>query len=629
MDTLKIEPNAKVEYRDNVYTISHVLGLERVLLRDEFTGKKLRATISELQPISEDSEVIANLSATAPLDGFSEKQWAQAEKKLAVIEPLLDPSNFRTFDDVSKIADDNDVAPSTVYRWISLYEATGRLSSLIHSGRNDKGKARINEDAENLIREVIENHFLKSKKITISQAYEHLKVIAKRVSIKPPSKQTFTRRINAIKKVESTKRRIGIQEARAHYGAAPGKYEEATFPLSVVQIDHTPVDLMFVDDEDRESIGRAWLTVAICVFSRVVCGYHLSYEPPSAMSVGQCLINAILPKEQWLQERDIDTSWPIWGIMSNLHADNGKDFRSKSLDRSCQEYGININWRPLGRADFGGHIERLLGTFNKDIHQLEGSTFSNIQQRGRYKSEQRAIFTLAEFDRWLCTYITKVYNQSLHSGINMSPLAKLEEGYMGTDEDLGVGLPDRIIDENRLRMDFLPVVYRSVQRYGIEIDNVRYYSTAISKWIREKNPDPNSEQGKFVVKRDPRDVSRVYFLDPDINEYLEVPCVNRGAPSITLWELREINRKLKEEGVSSIDEDLIFKAREELILMEESAKKTTKRVRRKAARAKEASKVSNKKEPNSEIVGQHQNQALEDDIFSSPVTPFDDLRDSN
>lgn len=629
MDTLKIEQNAKVEYRNNVYTISHVLGLENVLLRNDFTGEKLRVTISELRPISNDKDKSTPSSASIPLEGFSEKQWEQAEKKFSVIEPLLDTSNIRTFEDVSKIAESNHIAPSTIYRWISLYEATGRLSSLIPSNRNDKGKTRINEDAENLIREVIESHYLQSKKISISQAYEKLKVIAKRLDITPPSKQTFTRRVNAIKKAESTMRRESIQEARTNFSAAPGKYDEATFPLSIVQIDHTPVDLMFVDEDDRESIGRAWLTVAICVFSRMVCGYHLSYEPPSAMSVGQCLINSILPKEQWLQERSVDTIWPIWGIMSNLHADNGKDFRSKSLDRSCQEYGININWRPLGRADFGGHIERLLGTFNKDIHQLEGSTFSNIQKRGSYKSEQRAIFTLEEFDRWLCTYITKVYHQSLHSGINMSPLAKLEEGYMGTDDNLGVGLPGRIVDENRLRMDFLPVVYRSVQRYGIEIDHVRYYSTAISKWIREKNPDPNSEQGKFVIKRDPRDVSKVYFLDPDINEYLEVPCVNRGAPSITLWELREINRKLKESGQSSIDEDLIFKAREELILMEESAKKTTKRVRRKAARAKEASKVLSKKKPSPTASDESDKKALDEDVFSNPVTPFDDIRDSS
>lgn len=625
MKKLKIAPNERVQYRDNIYTISHVLNLERVILRNDVTGDTKRATIAELEPTDLEAKVS---SKVLPLDGYSQKQWDIAEHRFSVIEPLMAEGVIRTSDAVAETAENNNMAVSTVYRWLALYEGSGRLSSLIPSGRNDKGKSRIDDSVELLMSEVIEKHYLHSGRISIAKAYEKLLINAKRSGVSPPSRQTFVRRIRAIKKAESVKRRDDKQKSRTLYSGVAGHYEEAKFPLSVVQIDHTPVDLMFVDEGDRETIGRAWLTVAICVYSRVVCGYYLSYEAPSAMSVGQCLINAILPKEQWLQDRGIKASWPIWGIMSNLHADNGKDFRSRSLDLSCREYGININWRPLGRADFGGHIERLLGTFNKDVHQLEGTTFSNVQERGRYKSEQRAIFTLGEFDKWLCTYITGVYHQSLHSGIKMSPLSKLEEGYMGTDDVLGVGLPEKVLDENRLHMDFLPVIYRSVQRYGLEIDNIRYFSTAITKWIREKNPDKHAKDGKFVIKRDPRDVSKVYFLDPEINEYLEVPCINRGAPSMTLWELRNINKKLKEDGVASIDEDLIFQAREQLLVIEEQAKKKTKHMRRNTERKKEAQRKpkAKTKEP-IEPIQESQNEVV-DDVFGCDVDPFDDIRES-
>jgi len=628
MDTLKIAQNQKVKFRDSVYTITHVLNLERVILRNDFTGEKRRATIAELEPSDKAHSKSQN---SMPLEGFTPEQWDAAEAKLEIIRPLMNPEENRTSDDVTKVANKNKVAPSTVYRWLSLYESTGRLSSLVRSGRKDKGNSRIDNDSETLITEIIENYYLTSKKVSIAKAYNRLSSQAKRANIATPSKQTFTRRIKVLKRAKASEHREGKQESRAKYSGAPGKYDEAKFPLSVVQIDHTPVDLMFVDEDSRESIGRAWLTVAICVFSRMVHGYYLTFEAPSAMSVGQCLINSVLPKEQWLQERDVESSWPIWGLMSNLHADNGKDFRSKSLDLSCHEYGININWRPLGRADFGGHIERLLGTFNKDIHELEGTTFSNIQQKGRYKSEQRAIFTLGEFDKWLCTYITNIYHQSRHSGIKMSPLEKLEEGYLGTDELLGAGLPDRILDEPRLRMDFLPVIYRTVQRHGIEIDYIRYYSTAISKWIREKNPDPTAPKGKFVVKRDPRNINKIYFLDPEINEYLEIPCVNRAAPSMTLWELREINKKLAQDSVSSIDQDVIFKAREDLIRIEESAKNKTKHARRKNTRIKEAKKSIKREKASSASVEkiEAQDQIIEDDIFGLDIEPFDDLRGSD
>jgi putative transposase len=44
--------------------------------------------------------------------------------------------------------------------------------------------------------------------------------------------------------------------------------------MDVLQIDHTPVDVMVVDAERRLSIGRPWLTVAIDVASRMVAGFH-------------------------------------------------------------------------------------------------------------------------------------------------------------------------------------------------------------------------------------------------------------------------------------------------------------------------------------------------------------------
>jgi hypothetical protein len=44
--------------------------------------------------------------------------------------------------------------------------------------------------------------------------------------------------------------------------ATPGHYVAAR-PLAVVQIDHTRVDVVVVDEETREPIGRPWITLAI------------------------------------------------------------------------------------------------------------------------------------------------------------------------------------------------------------------------------------------------------------------------------------------------------------------------------------------------------------------------------
>lgn len=88
--------------------------------------------------------------------------------------------------------------------------------------------------------------------------------------------------------------------------------------------------------------------------------------------------------------------------------DNAKEFRGNMLQRACLEYGIDIEWRPVARPNFGGHIERLLGTFAKEIHSLPGTTFSNTRKRDDYDSEGKAVFTLTEFEEWLVTFVVNV-----------------------------------------------------------------------------------------------------------------------------------------------------------------------------------------------------------------------------
>ncbi|ATR19596.1 hypothetical protein CTJ15_04370 (plasmid) [Roseomonas sp. FDAARGOS_362] len=57
-----------------------------------------------------------------------------------------------------------------------------------------------------------------------------------------------------------------------------------------MQVDHTLADIMVVSAIDRRPLDRPWLTLAIDVATRVVTGFHLSLEPPSALGVA--LVNA-------------------------------------------------------------------------------------------------------------------------------------------------------------------------------------------------------------------------------------------------------------------------------------------------------------------------------------------------
>src|SRR4029434_1766900 len=118
------------------------------------------------------------------------------------------------------------------------------------------------------------------------------------------------------------------------------------------------------------------------VYSRMVAGFYVSFDPPGAMAVGLCLAHTILPKETWLAKCDIATAWPVWGVMQVVHADNAKEFHGRMVQKACENYGIDLHWRPVAQPHYGGHIERLLGTLSRDIHALPGATIANRGERG-------------------------------------------------------------------------------------------------------------------------------------------------------------------------------------------------------------------------------------------------------
>ena len=80
------------------------------------------------------------------------------------------------------------------------------------------------------------------------------------------------------------------------------------------------------------------------------------------------LVQAILPKDLWLADRELEVPWPMWGIPESLQLDNAPEFHSRALIRGAQEYGIRIDYRPPASPHFGGHIERLIGTTMGAVH---------------------------------------------------------------------------------------------------------------------------------------------------------------------------------------------------------------------------------------------------------------------
>ncbi len=266
------------------------------------------------------------------------------------------------------------------------------------------------------------------------------------------------RRIAKLDPVKTVSAREGGNAARA-LRSAGGTPPEVTGLLERVQADHTPVDVIVVDERHRLPVGRPYLTAGIDVASRCVAGLVVTLEAPSATSVGLCLAHMAVGKRAWLERLGVEAAWPMSGKPRELYVDNAAEFKSEALRRGCGQHGIRLRYRPPGQPHFGGIVERVIGTMMQMVHELPGTTFSSTGQRGGYDSDAKAALTLRELQRWLALAVA-CYHGEVHETLGRPPAGVWAEKVAES------GPPVTVTNEAAFLVDFLPVIRRKLSRSG-------------------------------------------------------------------------------------------------------------------------------------------------------------------
>lgn len=585
---IDIQIDSHVCFGDAVYRITQVLDFETAIGIDVQSGCSTSLRIGDLRPLEESNSSVVGVAQD--LTSIADEDWKIAQQRFAAIKPLVHLVMLGRLE-VTRRAKEVGVDTATIYRWLNRYKAYGVVSALIPQKRGWKtGKSRIPAFAEEVIQQVIEDFYLTPQRSTVQKTVTEVLRRCQLRGIEAPSPSTVRARLNKVTEKRLLRGRGFKEKAKNKFLPAAGSFPNADYPLAVVQIDHTPADIILVDDVFRRPIGRPWITLAMDVYSRMVTGYYLSFDPPSETSVAMCVAHSVLPKDEWLLLHKVEAKWPVWGLPKTIHVDNGADFRSDNFQQSCLMYGIHLEFRPVKQPRYGGHIERILGTLLREIHDLPGTTFSSIKEKDEYDSEKHATMTKSEFETWLVSLICKVYQQRMHSSLGMSPHRKWEIGIFGNAEVQGIGIPPRPSDRFTILLDFLPNFRRTVQTFGITIDGMTYYAEALRPWINAEDPDVKGKKREFIFRRDPRDISAVWFFDPTLNQYYKVPFADQSLPAMSIWEYQHAREILKREGKKSVNEHQILQAITELRSQVDEAKEKTKKARRQAQRRKEHEK---------------------------------------
>ena len=461
---------------------------------------------------------------------------AEALRRASVLRPLVQAYLNRTGSLESGIRDavwELGVSKTTVWRWIRrLAEEGGRTSALVPRKRGRRnGSVMVPVDVEGIIEEHLTRYYLRRERPSLARVVTEIRSACLERGLQPPTRRTVQRRLDAMDAREVMKAREGAKAARQRFAPVTGR-NRSERPLDVVQIDHTPADIILVDSFERKPIGRPWVTLAIDIATRMVTGYHVSFDAPSRLSVALCLTRAVAPKAEFLADLECNAPWPAQGKPVSIHVDNGRDFRSQAFQSACAEWGINLVYRPPGSPHFGGHVERLIGTMMGAVHLLPGTTQSSVAAKGGYDAEAMAAMTLGEFDRWFALEICR-YNNSIHSSLGCTPVAKWDAlaGEMSGD------IP---FDMEAFRVSFLPSEQRQVRRDGIHLFDLRYWSDALAGYVGRRG-------GKVVVRYDPRDLSTVW-VELDGGRCVEARYRNLEIPPVSLWEYREAMQKARAMG---------------------------------------------------------------------------------
>lgn len=395
-----------------------------------------------------------------------------------------------------------------------------------------------------------------------------------------PSARLVNRVLEQYDKYHVLKRRYGERIARQNLRLY-GRASESLRPLQRVEVDHTPFDVLVVDEVLNMLLGRPWVTVMVDHYSRMVVGLYVSFRKPNVDSVLRCLRHAILPKT-YIKEKfpAITGEWPCFGFIELLVCDNGLEFHASHLETACADIGTHIAYCEPRAPYLKGSIERFLKTLNYSFtHMLPGTTHAKYDKRLGYDSEGRAVLTFGELNEALHRWVVDIYGSEFHRGIQAAPLQKWNEGARKDP-------PTLVEDPENLKVYLGRSEVRQLGRSGIQINSLFYTSDELQR-IRG-----NKRSVQVTVRFDPDDLGTTYVLDNERKEYIAVPCTNSAyASGLTLEQHTYLGKKARQDYASQPYKDRLMAAKLDLRAFTTQLlemRKVPKAGKKNAARAKEA-----------------------------------------
>ena len=440
---------------------------------------------------------------------------------------------------------------STIWRWWEKLEEYGWDARALLDQNWKKGRKKLELEgvAYDLVEEAVEDEYLTMLRRTKEDAYKAVCNLfdswnaanSHRPKLSYPSKKRVFGYIDGIDEFDKYAARYGHENAIRKYRSVKGSIV-ATRPLERVELDHTVADIIVLDDKTLAVLGRPTIAIAVDVFTRCIVGVYLGFEPPSSSTVAQCLRSAFLPKSLLLEAYpQIKGSWDVYGQMETLVLDQALENHANQIERMGGTLGIELAWCGSKMPWQKPYVERLIRTISRQLfHIIEGTTRSNIADKGEYDAVGRAVCVFSALKAALYQWIVDTYLTRQHRSLQVSPIGMWRNSIH--EEDIPLCVDTKVLDV-AMRIP----TKRRIFHYGIETNTYNKYNSDELQQLRREHGDkyevlhyPNLSNLGSILVEDQKTGNRFYV--PSLN-----PEYTNG---MTIWQHKAIRKFAKDSDLN-------------------------------------------------------------------------------
>ncbi|MCM2679787.1 transposase family protein [Echinimonas agarilytica] len=472
-----------------------------------------------------------------------------------------------------------DISPPswrTLVNWKKAYFESGKSVDALIPKHRSKGNRQMVRDSQWLVDEAIRTKYLSRERVSIAATYRYYKsrVIIENRSIvegkiKPLSQRAFYQRVNSLPPYDVAVARFGKRYADREFRTV-GQQIPATKPMEYVEIDHTPVPVILIDDELDVSLGRPYLTMLYDRFSKCIVGLSVNFREPSYDSVRKALLNTLLDKS-WLRKKypSIKNEWPCCGKIDYLIVDNGAEFWSASLEESLKPLVTDIHYSQAAKPWRKTGIEKLFDQLNKGlINEMPGKTFTNPTQLEDYDPKKESVIRISTFMELVHKWIVDHYHMTPDARVRAIPY----HTWKGSEWPPITYNQEEAV---RLSIELGLLNISTVRQNGINIHGLRYQSDELNNY-RKYTPALNGSL-QVKTKTDPSDISAIYVYLEQEERYIKVPAVDVTGytKELSLFEHKVIQQVNRTNTRAMVDEEDLADTR---MYLEQRIQQDTKRI---------------------------------------------------